>query len=117
MSGEHFLHKAVELAKLGAATAEQRTHPVRQPPGKQEGDGHSENKDGHKHRCDGQHHNKGDDHHHDAFQDLQKIGGKRLVYGVHIIGDGGDDVAGLVTVKKAYRQSGKAFKDIMAHLP
>ena len=50
------------------------------------------------------------------MQNLQKVGGKRLVDRIHIIGDGGNDIARLVAVKVADRQRGQVFEHVMAHL-
>ena len=61
-------------------------------------------------------HDKGHDDGHGTLQDLQHIRRQRGVYRVDVVGDGADNIAGLITVEKTNGQCCQLFEHIVAHL-
>ena len=116
LPGDNFFHKAVELAQFYGTLMEQGADFLGHVPGKPNGHGDGDGENQHQHRGNDDHHDQGAQHGDDAGSDLQKVVGQRSVHRVDVVGNAADNVAGLMAVKVAHRQFGKAVEHLLAHL-
>ena len=115
LAGDGLFHKAVELADLQGAAAEQRPCMGGDEAGDQDGQRHGDAKDQHQRGRDGQHHAQASHHRDHAGQHLDQVGGKGGVDGISVIGDAAQDIAGRVGVEIPHRQGGQVVEDIGPH--
>ena len=116
LTGDDFLYKAVELAQLCRALAEERAHLFGAVDDEQHRNRHRDHKHQNQRRRDAQHHNKGADDGDGTGCNLKQVVGQRGVDCINIIGKAADDVSGLVAVKKAHRQLQQLIHQIFTHL-
>ena len=114
-AGNSFLGEAVEHTQLPGAFPEQGTHHLGAVAGEKDGQGDGEGEDDQQRRGDGTHHGKAAHHGDQAGEDLRQVGGEGCAHGVHIVGEDGDHVAGLVGIEEADGQAGEVVEQVAAH--
>ena len=115
--GNRFLGKTVELAQRTGAAAEERADHSGTVAREENGKGNGEGEDEKEHRGNGQHHGKGADHGDETGDHLGDIRGKGRPHSIHIIGNDGDDISGLMRIEKGNREYCQMVIQILAHFP
>ena len=114
-SGQHFFRKAIQFAQFFGTFAKQRLNFLCLFPREKNGNRHGNGKDQNHGFGNNPHEIQRPQHGINAAEHLHQIRRKRRIYGIDVIGNAADNIAGGMGVKIGYRQGGQVFKQLFSH--